>query len=197
MSDRPLTFLHAATVAISTIMARIAGFAILGSALMIAAEVIARKRFGVTLVGADEIAGYVLAVSVTWGASLALVRRAHVRIDILHAQAPRAVAAALDLLALLSMLVFTCLLGWFATQLLATNIRVGAVSNTGMETPLWIPQLLWVVGIWAFAAVTIALILMTAVALARRDIDRARRLAGVRGALEEAQQEAGVQAGRS
>jgi len=72
---------------------------------MIAVEVLARKLFTVSLVGADEISGYVLAVSITWGASLAIVRRAHVRIDLLHNRLPSLWAGVLDILALLASLV--------------------------------------------------------------------------------------------
>ncbi|MEM8951471.1 MAG: TRAP transporter small permease [Pseudomonadota bacterium] len=174
---------------LSTLLARIAGFAILGAALMIAAEVLARRLFSTSLIGADEISGYVLAITVTWGASLAIIRRAHVRIDIVHHQLPRAWAAALDLLALVAMLAFTLLLAWYATRLLATNISVGAVSNTQMEVPMWIPQSLWVAGLWVFALVTSVLIMLTIRALLRRDLHHAQRLAGVRGALEEAREE--------
>lgn len=182
--------MHQFVLLISTILARIAGFAILASTVMIAAEVLARKLFTVSLVGADEISGYVLAISITWGASLAIVRRAHVRIDLLHNRLPSLWAGVLDILALLAMLGFTGLLGWFATRLLMTNIKVGAVSNTGMEVPLWIPQSLWVGGIWVFALVTALLIVLTVTALVRRDHGRVHLLAGVRGAMEEAEQEA-------
>ena len=182
---------------LSTLLARTAGFAILGSALMIAVEVLARRLFSTSLIGADEISGYVLAIAVTWGASLAIIRRAHVRIDILHHQLPRPWAALLDLLALFAMLAFTLLLAWYATRLLSTNIIVGAVSNTPMEVPMWIPQSLWVVGLWIFAAVTSVLIALTARSLLRRNLDHAQRLAGVRGALEEMREEADALDGKT
>ena len=87
---------------LATWMARACGLALLLSVAMITGEVVSRRLFGISVVGADEIAGYVLAVSVTWGCSLAVIRRAHVRIDILHAALPRPAQAALDLLALLA-----------------------------------------------------------------------------------------------
>lgn len=177
---------------LSTLLARMAGFAILGSALMIAVEVLARRLFSTSLIGADEISGYVLAIAVTWGASLAIIRRAHVRIDIVHHQLPRPWAALLDLLALLAMLAFTLLLAWYATRLLGTNFSVGAVSNTPMEVPMWIPQSLWVAGLWIFAAVTSLLILLTVRAIFKRDLDHAQRLAGMRGALEDVTEDAGT-----
>ncbi len=181
--------MHRLAEVVSTVLARIAGFAILACAVLITAEVVARKLLHVSFIGADEISGYVLAISVTWGASLALVRRAHVRIDVLHARLPRLAAAALDLLALLSMLAITLLFAWFSTRLLATSLRTGAVSNTPMEVPMWIPQVLWVGGFWIFAAIAVILILATLRALIAGDPQKAHRIAGVRGALEEAQEE--------
>ncbi len=173
-------------------MARISGAAILLCTVLIFIEVIARKVFNVSLWGADEISGYVLAITVTWGAPFALVRRAHVRIDILHAQLPRAFQAVFDIIALLSMLGFACLLAWFATQLLRTNIRFGAVSNTQMELPLWIPQSLWVFGLWVFVATCVVLIVLAVASLFRRDFADVSRVAGLRGAMEEAREETHV-----
>ncbi|PSL18970.1 TRAP transporter small permease subunit [Shimia abyssi] len=170
-------------------MARLSGIAILLCTALIFVEVVSRKLLGISLVGADEISEYVLAVSVTWGASFALVRRAHVRIDILHAQLPRALQSIFDILALVSMLFFAGLLAWFATQLLRTNIRFGAVSNTSMEIPLWIPQSLWVVGLWTLVAVTAVLILLCLRALLKGDFAEVSRIAGIRGAMVEAREE--------
>lgn len=181
---------------VSTVLARIAGFAILGSALMITAEVVARKLFATSIIGADEISGYILAVTVTWGASLALIRRAHVRIDVVHAQLPRVARSILDILALVSLLSVTLLFAWYATRLLRTSIRTGAVSNTPMEVPMWLPQSLWVAGWWVFAAVTVIVIIATIGALVRRDLGKAHRLAGVRGAVEEAGEELAEAQGR-
>ncbi|MBC6437583.1 MAG: TRAP transporter small permease [Rhodobacteraceae bacterium] len=173
----------------STLMARIAGFAVLLTALVIAVEVTARKLFHVSLVGADEISGYVLAITVTWGASLALIRRAHVRIDVVQAHLPRFFRVALDILALLSLLSVTLLFAWYATRLLHTNIRTGAVSNTQMEVPMWIPQSLWVAGFWIFAAIIVIVALSTLHAMVARDFGRAHHVAGMRGALEESSDE--------
>lgn len=152
---------------------------------MISVEVIARKVLSISLVGADEVSGYVLAVAVTWGASLALIRRAHVRIDVVQARLPRGAKTALDILALLSLFTVTLLFAWYATKLLSTTIRTGAVSNSQMETPMWIPQLLWVAGFWVFAAVTLIVMGMTVKAYVSRDFPAAHRMAGMRGALEE------------
>lgn len=174
---------------LSTVLARVAGFALLGTALLITAEVLARKLIGASLVGADEIAGYVLAISVAWGLSLAVVRRAHVRIDVVYNLLPRHARALLDLLALAALAAFVGLWAWFAARLLATNWAKGAVSNTPMEVPKALPQAFWVAGLGVFLLVCLALMVLAVASLRRGDTARAGRIAGVRGALEEAREE--------
>ena len=174
---------------LATLMARLCGLAILGSVFLIAVEVISRKVVGVSLVGVDEIGGYVLAVTVTWGASLALIRRAHVRIDILHAQLPPAFQLAVDLLALLSMAFFAGFFGWYATDLFLDSWQRGTVSNSAMAIPRWIPHGLWSAGFWILLGVTAVLIVEQVRAILRGDLGHAHRVAGVRGAQEEAARE--------
>jgi TRAP-type C4-dicarboxylate transport system permease small subunit len=174
---------------VATIMARLCGLAILASVFLIAVEVISRKIFHVSLLGVDEIGGYVLAISVSWGASLALIRRAHVRIDILHARLPARVQAMFDLLALVSMLLFAAFFGWYATGLFVNSWQTGSVSNSAMSIPRWIPHGLWVAGFWVLAGVALVLIVEQVRALRRGDLVRAHHVAGVRGALEEAERE--------
>ena len=174
---------------LATWMARASGLAFLLSVAMITVEVLSRRLLGISVVGADEIAGYILAIAVTWGCSLAILRRAHVRIDILHAQLPRPSRIALDLLSLLSMAAFAFFLAWFATGLFENSWSTGAVSNSLMRIPRWIPHGLWAAGFWMFGAVTLVLIVELLRTLMRRDWERAHQLAGVRGAEEETQSE--------
>jgi TRAP-type mannitol/chloroaromatic compound transport system permease small subunit len=126
---------------------------------------------------------------VSWGASLALIRRAHVRIDILHARLPARVQAMFDLLALVSMLLFAAFFGWYATGLFVNSWQTGSVSNSAMSIPRWIPHGLWVAGFWVLAGVALVLIVEQVRALRRGDLVRAHHVAGVRGALEEAERE--------
>lgn len=174
---------------LATWMARASGLALLASVAMITLEVLARRLFGISVVGADEVAGYVLAITVTWGCSLAILRRAHVRIDILHAQLPRPGRALLDCLALISMAAFAFFLAWYATGLFENSWRTGAVSNSLMQIPRWIPHGLWAVGLWVFGGVTLVLIVEQGRALWQGDWDRAHQIAGVRGAEEETRSE--------
>jgi len=57
------------------------GALVAAAAVVISVDVLMRKLLGTTLGGASEISGYVLAISTTWALALALIDRAHVRID--------------------------------------------------------------------------------------------------------------------
>ena len=61
----------------------VGGIALMGSALMISIDLLLRRLFGFSMGGADEIAGYVLAVVSAWAFPIALLKRSHLRVDIL------------------------------------------------------------------------------------------------------------------
>jgi len=162
------------------------------SAFIISVDVLMRKLFDTTLGGASEISGYVLAVSTTWALALTLIDRAHVRIDSLYALLPARICAVLDILALVSFMVFAGFLTWQGWVIFAQSYALDAHSLTPLATPLAIPQFLWVAGFAFFFAVMVLLLVRALAALATGRIDDVRRLLGSRTAqqeLEEAIQE--------
>ena len=60
----------------------IGGYVLLGLSFLIVFEVIARKLFDFSLPGVDEIGGYVVTITGTFGFAYALIERTHTRIDI-------------------------------------------------------------------------------------------------------------------
>jgi len=155
------------------------------AAIVISVDVLMRKLLGTTLGGASEISGYVLAVSTTWALALALIDRAHVRIDSLYGLLPTRVCAILDILALLSFMLFAGMLTWQGWVIFAQSVALNAHSLTPLETPLAIPQFLWVAGFAFFFVVMVLLLVRAVMALAVGDIDAVRRLLGSRTALQE------------
>lgn len=161
------------------------GGLVLLAAFVISADVLMRKLFDTTLGGASEISGYVLAISTTWSLALALIDRAHVRIDSLYALLPTRICALLDILALLSFMVFAGILTWEGWVLFAQSTSLDSHSLTPLATPLAYPQFLWVAGFAFFFAVMLLLLARALLALATGDIDEVRRLLGSRTALQE------------
>lgn len=134
---------------------RIAGLSIVVMALLIAVDVITRKIFSVTLLsgGVGELSGYCLAIVSFWGASTALLRRAHIRIDVLDLILPRKVATSLDFLALGAFTVASAVITYFGFDLVLRSYRLGSRSMTPLAVELAYPQTLWLLGLVMFTLV--------------------------------------------
>ena len=111
-------------------------------------EMVTRKLFSFSLQGIDEVGGYTLAIAGAIGFAYTLVTRGHTRIDFLVGKLPAGVRAVLNALAMVSlagMAVFAVLRCWVV---LAESIEFQSHSTTPLQTPMWVPQSLWLAG-WA------------------------------------------------
>lgn len=145
---------------VSRYASRAAGYAVLGTAVLIVVEIFVRKVLDRTLGGADEISGYVLAVGFAWSAAWALFRDAHIRIDVVSSRLPPRPRHVFDLIALASLVGVAGLLAWQAVRVLRETLRLGSISNTPLRTPLWLPEGLWAAGLIVFAVSSAALLLL-------------------------------------
>lgn len=119
------------------------GYLLIGLSLVVVIETFGRKLIGFSLQGADELGGYVLAVGSTLAFTVALIERAHIRIDILRGLPPRTVLAVIDWLSTVLMFCFSALLAWVCLQVLRETIEYGSVAPSPWGTPLVYPQALW------------------------------------------------------
>ena len=118
-----------------------------------------RKLLAMSLQGADELGGYVLAVGSCLAFCVALIGRNHMRIDILHYRFPPRVQAILNWVASLSLASFAVLLAWTAFGILRDTISYHSTAPTPWATPLVYPQSFWYAGLLAFALVGVFLAL--------------------------------------
>src|SRR6185436_12921876 len=88
------------------------GALILLAAVLIGIDVLMRKFLTASIGGADELAGYALAIGTAWGLGAALIDRAHIRIDSLYVLFPRRLRLLLDLAALILFVSFFGLMTW-------------------------------------------------------------------------------------
>ena len=167
----------------------VGGSLLIFSAFLVAIEVILRKIFNQSLAAVDELSGYIFAIITAWAFSYALFRRAHIRIDALYVRLPAKVQCTLDVTALLSLALFFTLLAWQAVGVLTETIRIGATSNTPLRTPLWMPQIFWMTGLWFFLINIYLLLIRAAWALVRARFDKVREIAGAPSLLEEVAEE--------
>src|SRR5256885_12249324 len=88
------------------------GALILLAAVLIGIDVLMRKFLARSIGGADELAGYSLAIGTAWGLGAALLDRAHIRIDSLYVLFSKKVRLFLDLEALALVVAFFGLVTW-------------------------------------------------------------------------------------
>ena len=127
-------------------------------------EMVSRKLFAFSLQGVDEVGGYTLAIVGAIGFSYTLITRGHTRIDFLVSKMPLRARSVLNMLAMVTlagMAVFAVLRGWVV---LSESIEFQSHSTTPLQTPMWIPQSLWLLG-WALFAVVAVYMAMHAVKL--------------------------------
>src|SRR3954470_30451 len=88
------------------------GALVLFAAVLIGVDVLMRKFLARSIGGADELAGYSLAIGTAWGLGAALLDRAHIRIDSLYVLFPQKLRLLLDLVALVLLVGFFAVIAW-------------------------------------------------------------------------------------
>jgi TRAP-type C4-dicarboxylate transport system permease small subunit len=162
---------------------------ILFAALMVSVDVLCRRILGLTMSGSDEVSGYLFAISTAMAMPYALMLRANVRIDALYVHLPARLRAGLDLLGIGLLAVFAGAVTWRAALTVQVTWDNGSRAITPLQTPLILPQSLWLAG-WVLFCLCLALVIWgMAAALLRGDLDRARALGGVLSVEEEIEEE--------
>lgn len=166
------------------------------AACMVTVDVLVRKAFSISMGGADEVTGYIFAISTAWALSYALLGRANVRIDAFYQLLPRLLGALLDILGLLVLGGFMALVTLAAYSVFYGSLGwpfgesdFWSVSITPLLTPLALPQGLWFLGLLLFMVTLVLVLLRAVLALARGDLATVARLAGPRSHQEEIEEE--------
>src|SRR3954452_4074980 len=154
------------------------GALILLAAVLIGIDVLMRKFLARSIGGADELAGYALAIGTAWGLGAALIDRAHIRIDSLYVLFPRKLRLLLDLAALILLVAFFALMTWHGWGVVTQSWTSGSRSQSAIESPPVIPQALWIVGLLGFVIVGILLLLQAVGMMLRGDLAGAARTVG-------------------
>jgi len=165
------------------------GALILAAALLIGVDVTLRKFFNASIGGADELAGYALALGTAWSLGAALLDRAHIRIDSLYVLLPRWLRLSLDFAGLALFIAFFGLIAWHGWSVVQRSWMSGSRSQSALATPTVIPQSLWLLGLALFFVVGLALLAHAAILIARRNASAAEQAISTRSAAEEVQEE--------
>jgi TRAP-type C4-dicarboxylate transport system permease small subunit len=156
---------------------------------MVAVETVVRKVFNFSLQGADELGGYTLALGATIAFSLALMGRAHIRVDVFHDKLPAWLQTLLNWLSVVSLAAFACLMAWLAWFVIQDTRAYMSVSQTPWATPLQYPQTAWLTGLIVFALVAVGYAVRASWLLLRGDSATLNHEFGPRTTKEEVDEE--------
>lgn len=165
------------------------GTLVLLAALIIGVDVLLRKFFQSSIGGADELAGYSLALGTAWSLGAALMDRAHIRIDSLYGLFPRGLRLVLDFIGLALFVGFFGLLAWRGFSVVEQSWVSSSRSHTALATPTVIPQSIWLLGLAILFLIGCLLFIHTIFLICRGEKWAATKLIGTRAAAEEVEEE--------
>jgi TRAP-type C4-dicarboxylate transport system permease small subunit len=165
------------------------GALVLLAAVLIGIDVLMRKFLDRSIGGADELAGYSLAIGTAWGLGAALLDRAHIRIDSLYVFFPQKIRLALDALALVFLVGFFALIAWHGLGVVSQSWTSSSRSQSALETPTVIPQALWIAGLAVFVVIGVLLLVQALKVGASGDLRGVAKLISTRSAEEEVEDE--------
>jgi TRAP-type C4-dicarboxylate transport system permease small subunit len=165
------------------------GVVMTGFAALVTFETLARKFMNVSLQGVDELGGYVLAVTSSLAFTLALLDRAHIRIDLFHLKLPLGLRAVLNWISAAMTTAFAALLVYVGVIVLRETVDFGSTAPTPWATPLVWPQSLWLAALVIFLLAAVARFFASTRLLAAGRVGELDRRHGPKGAEEEVQEE--------
>ena len=183
--EQALDRLIAQSFPLARIAGWICGLLLTVSAFLIGLDILLRETLVITLGGANELSGYALAVSSSWGCTVALVHRMHVRIDSVYTHLSPRIRALLDIVGLAAFIYFLMFVTFYAWKVLEQSIESNTHSISALGAPLAIPQAVWFAGFVVFLGVASVYLLRAMLAFAKGDLRRVRELLGARSIQEE------------
>ncbi len=165
------------------------GALVLAAAILIGIDVVLRKFFARSIGGADELAGYALAIGTAWALGAALLDRAHIRIDSLYVLLPARLRLVLDFIGLILFVGFFGLIARHAWNVVEQSWSAGSRSQSALQTPTVIPQAIWFVGLVLFVVVGIVLFVYALRLAARGETSAVAAAIGTRSAQEDVEAE--------
>jgi TRAP-type C4-dicarboxylate transport system permease small subunit len=129
------------------------GYLTLLLGIVVTGETVARKLLDWSLQGADELGGYILAVSACLSFCVALLGRSHMRIDVVPYRLPLKGQAILNWVSSTSIALFSLVLAWASWGIIRDTFLYNSTAPTPWATPLKYPQSIWYAGVLAFALV--------------------------------------------
>ncbi|WP_421842391.1 TRAP transporter small permease [Marinobacter algicola] len=165
----------------SVVASWLGGVIVLASAIAISFDVLTRNMLGKTYLQSFELSQYGFAIAVAFGLSAGVVGRDHIRIDVLANVIPKNVRRILHFISIISLVIISALLAYFAVELTIDSYNRGARSPTSLRLYTWIPQAVWALGLCIFAMVSVWTLIKSVRCLVRKDYKSCDSLIGFQG----------------
>jgi TRAP-type C4-dicarboxylate transport system permease small subunit len=153
------------------------GWALMAICFATLYDIVARRLFAHSVQGVTELGSYLLAIVSAFGFSSALLQKAHSRVDFLFPRMPPFMVPVLNLAAAVLLFGLAAISLWQGWHVLEESLLFDSIASTPLQTPMWIPQGLWLTGLAVFAGVTFACA-VHAIILFVKDRDRLNDLYG-------------------
>ena len=140
---------------VARVIAILCGYGILLLSFAVTVEIIGRKLFAFSLQGIDDIGGYMLAITAAIGASYTMALRGHARVDVFLVRMPASWQRVLNTLAMVTLASFAVYALWRGSVVLEESIEFQSVATNPLQTPLWQPQSVWLLGLGLFALIAV------------------------------------------
>ncbi len=119
-------------------------------AVLILVEIFLWNTFEKTTLIADEYSAYGLAAIIFLGAGHCLKEKGHIRITLVLGLLPEKLTRIISCFATILTTLFMGYLWYYLYLMVRSSIRYSSTSGTLTNTPLWIPQLVMLVGAACF-----------------------------------------------
>lgn len=172
-----------------SISGNVFGLMMIAFSILVTIDTLARKLLNFSFQGTDELGGYALAVGSTLAFTVALVERAHIRIDLVHEKLPPVVQGVLNWLSSLLLAAFGVMLAVVCYRVLVDTVAYRSTAATPWATPLIYPQAAWYAALVVFALAGVWLALRATLLLARGRIEQLNEDYHPKGAIEELREE--------
>lgn len=150
---------------ITEFMAYLGGACFLMLSLYITFSALGRYTGAYFSESGDDVSAFVLAGASTWAMAYALRVNGHVRIDVVFSALPGRWRDAFATVSYALTGLFAGLLAVYGWRLAFSSLKLGTVSISMIQTPLYIPQAIVAFG---FSMLTLEAILLTGVSFARQ-----------------------------
>jgi TRAP-type C4-dicarboxylate transport system permease small subunit len=173
----------------ANLLSNLFGLMFLALSFLVATETLLRKLFNISLQGADELGGYALAVGSSLAFTIALIGRAHIRIDLLHRHLPKTLQGLMNWLSIVLMALFAGMLARVCYMVVVDTMTYQSTAATPWATPLIYPQGVWYAALLIFTLVAVVLALRASWLLLRGHVDRLNDEFQPKGVTEELAEE--------